>query len=73
MVENEGKQVADEMPIVTIFKWDEAIKVEAAHQFFHTKEFVFINFNMKGYSKICDIRYGLSQNELLVEIREPGT
>jgi CS domain len=47
--------------------------VEAAHQFFHTKEFVFINFNMKGYSKLTDVRYALSQNELLVEIKEPST
>lgn len=63
----------DIVPVVVPFKWDEAVKVEAAHQFFHTKEFVFVNFNMKGYNKITDIRYALSQNELLVEIKEPST
>jgi hypothetical protein len=47
--------------------------VEAKHQFYHTKEHVFVNFPMKGYSKLTDIRYALSDNELLIELREPNT
>ena len=27
---------------------------------------------MKGYSKICDVRYALSENELVIEIKEPS-
>jgi hypothetical protein len=28
---------------------------------------------MKGYSKLCDVRYSLSQNELLIEVKESST
>ena len=28
---------------------------------------------MKGYSKICDVHYALSQNELLIEVKDPAT
>jgi hypothetical protein len=28
---------------------------------------------MKGYSKICDVHYSLSQNELLIEVKENST
>ena len=55
------------------FNWDSAVKVEAAYQFFHTKEYVFVNLQMKGYSKICDVHYSLSQNELLIEVKENAT
>jgi hypothetical protein len=34
------------------------------------KEFVIINFQMKGYNKSTDVRYALSENELLVEIKD---
>lgn len=37
------------------------------------KEFIIINFQMKGYCKISDVRFALSENELLLEIREPLT
>ena len=47
--------------------------MEARHQFYHTKEMVFVNFPMKGYSKLMDVRYALSENELLVELRDPQT
>ena len=55
------------------FNWEEAERVEAKHQFYHTKENVFVNFPMKGYSKLMDIRYALSENELLVELKDPQT
>ena len=32
-----------------------------------------MNFPMKGYSKLMDIRYALSENELLVELKDPQT
>ena len=32
-----------------------------------------MNFPMKGYSKLMDIRYALSENELLVELKDSQT
>jgi hypothetical protein len=61
------------LPSFYPFIWETAIKVEGVHQFFHTKEFVFVNMPMKGYSKICDVHYALSQNELLIEVKDPAT
>ena len=61
------------LPSFIPFNWEAAIKVEGVHQFFHTKEFVFVNMPMKGYSKICDVHYALSQNELLIEVKDPAT
>ena len=37
------------------------------------KEFVIINLQMKGYSKTTDVRYALSENELLVEIKDSAS
>ena len=58
-VKNEEKAV-EVLPSYYPFNWDTAVKVEGVHQFFHTKEFVFINMPMKGYSKLCDVHYALS-------------
>lgn len=69
---NEEKPV-EVLPSYIPFNWDTAVKVEGVHQFFHTKEFVFLNMPMKGYSKLCDVRYALQQNELLIEVKEPVT
>jgi len=33
-------------------------------------ELVFVNFNFKGYNKETDIRYALSENEILLEVRD---
>lgn len=55
------------------FSWETAEHVEAKHQFFHMKEFVIINFQMKGYNKNTDVHYALSENELLVEIRDSSS
>jgi len=33
---------------------------------------VFINFNFKGYNKEQDARYALSENEILLEVRDVG-
>lgn len=37
------------------------------------KEFVIINLQMKGYNKTTDVRYALSENELLVEIKDSAS
>ena len=34
------------------------------------KELVIINLAMKGYSKATDVHYALSENELLIEIKD---
>jgi hypothetical protein len=57
---NEEKPHVEPLPSFYPFNWDTAIKVEGVHQFFHTKEFVFVNMPMKGYSKLCDVHYALS-------------
>lgn len=31
---------------------------------------MFINFNFKGYQKDKDVRYALSENELLIEVKD---
>lgn len=33
-------------------------------------ELVFINFNFKGYKRESDVRYALSDNEILLEVRD---
>ena len=33
---------------------------------------MFINFHMRGYNKLGDVHFGLSENELLIEIKEPS-
>ena len=53
-----------------LFSWDKAERLEAKHQFFHMKDFVIVNFMMKGYQKTTDVRFALSENELLVEIKD---
>ena len=60
-------------PAEPLFSWETAERVEAKHQFFHMKEFVIINLQMKGYSKTTDVRYALSENELLVEIKDSAS
>ena len=70
---NEVQPPVEVLPSFYPFIWETAIKVEGVHQFFHTKEFVFVNMPMKGYSKICDVHYALSQNELLIEVKDPAT
>lgn len=52
------------------FNWDTAEKIDAQFQFMNQGELVFVNFNFKGYSKETDIRYALSENEILLEVRD---
>ena len=69
----ETEESSEPIKIFKPFNWEEAERVEAKHQFYHTKDNVFVNFPMKGYSKLMDIRYALSENELLVELKDPQT
>lgn len=55
------------------FDWASAVKVDATFQFFHTKDYVFVNLPMKGYSKLVDVHYALSADELLIEVKEAAT
>ena len=36
-------------------------------------DLIFININVKGYDKEVGVRYALSENEIVVEVRQPGT
>jgi len=47
--------------------------VEFSPIFIEKAEFVFLNFNVKGYDTAKDCRYALSSNELLIEVRDKGT
>jgi hypothetical protein len=33
-------------------------------------ELVFVNFFFKGYNKETDVRYAISENEILLEVKE---
>lgn len=52
------------------FNWDTAERVDAQFQFMNQGELVFVNLNFKGYNKETDIRYALSENEILLEVRD---
>ncbi|CDW74714.1 UNKNOWN [Stylonychia lemnae] len=55
-----------------VFDWDKTERIQAKFQFFHQKEFVFINLNFKGYNKLTDVRFALSENELVLEVKYPS-
>lgn len=53
-----------------MFDWDAAERVDAKFQFINQGELVFINFNFKGYKKDTDVRYAISENEVILEVRD---
>ena len=57
-------------PLIPKFDWETAEQVEAKCQFMNQGELAFINFNFKGYNKEQDARYALSDNEILLEVRD---
>jgi len=57
-------------PLVPKFNWETAERVDAKYQFINQGDLVFINFNFKGYNKDSDARYSLSDNEILLEVRD---
>lgn len=65
------KQASQPLPVVKPkFNWDTAEKVDAQFQFMNQGELVFVNFFFKGYNKESDVRYALSENEILLEVKD---
>ena len=52
------------------FSWVDAQRVELKPQFIAQADFVFLNINLKGYNPNEDVRFALSSDELLIEIRD---
>ena len=52
------------------FDWETAERVELKTQFLTQPDYVFLNVNFKGYQKDKDVRYALSSDEFLLEIRD---
>lgn len=44
--------------------------MDAKYQFINQGELVFVNLNFKGYSRDADARFALSENEILLEVRD---
>lgn len=57
-------------PLVPVFSWETAERVDAKYTFMNQGDLVFINCNFKGYNKEADARYALSDNEILLEVRD---
>lgn len=53
-----------------VFDWDSAERADAKFHFMNQGELVFLNFNFKGYKKDSDVRYAISENELILEVRD---
>lgn len=51
------------------FDWETAERAELKGQFLTQTEFVFLNVNIKGYNPATDVKYALSSDEILVEVR----
>lgn len=58
-----------EAPVIESFDWDTAPRIALDCQFNQIKDFVFLTFQLKGYKREDDVRYALSENELLLEVR----
>lgn len=52
------------------FSWCTATQVDLKPQFISQADYVFINLPLRGYNKETDIRYALSENELLLEVKD---
>ena len=53
-----------------LFSWANAQRIELKPSFIAQADFVFLNINLKGYNPDEDVRYALSSDELLLEIRD---
>ena len=53
-----------------LFNWETAEQVDAQFTFMEQGELVFVTFNFKGYRKDQDVHYALSDNEILLEVRD---
>lgn len=52
------------------FSWTDAQRIELKPQFIAQADFVFLNLPLKGYKPDEDVRYALSPDEILLEIRD---
>jgi hypothetical protein len=59
-------------PNAVVFDWETAPRTEAKFTFMNRGDRVFVNYNLKGYDKVDGVRYALSENEILLEVRVPG-
>ena len=57
----------------TPFDFETATRTELKVNFIQQSDHVFVNISAKGYDKENDVRYALSQDELLIEIRDRST
>ena len=68
----DAEQPVKREPLGPKFSWESAERVDAKFQFLNQGELVFLTFNFKGYSKEKDARFALSDNEILLEVRDAG-
>merc|ERR1712227_32896 len=52
------------------FNWETAERMDAKFQYINQGELIFINFNFKGYKKDSDVRYAISENEVILKVRD---
>jgi hypothetical protein len=58
-------------PQIKPFDWETSERVDLIKfQLINQQDFVFINFPFKGFNQDKDVRYALSANEFLLEIRD---
>jgi len=55
------------------FDWETAERVELKASFISQMDLVFLNISFKGYKKDEDVRYALSADEFLIEVRDRST
>jgi len=55
-----------------VFSWEKAERVDSEFTFMNQGELVFVNFKFKGYNKENDVRYAISENEIILEVRDEG-
>ena len=52
------------------FSWETSERIDLKNQLIQQHEYVFINIPFKGYNPDKDVRYALSSDEILIEIRD---
>lgn len=68
--ERPGRKQEEEKPKEPEFNWETAEQVDAKFQFINQGELIFLNFNFKGYKRASDVRYAISENEVILEVRD---
>ena len=57
-------------PQAPAFDWKTAERFDSKFTFLNQGDLVFVNLNFKGYNKESDVHYALSDNELLLEVKD---